>query len=161
MTLELTFIVLGWSMAISSGLMAGTYFTFSFVVMPSLSLLEDHKGAEAMNSINRKIVQTSFMPLFFGSTLIALLMIVVGIWHWGTTGAERALFGGLAYLLGMFVVTAVRNVPLNNELDQAELDPERLPFIWRKYLKDWTFWNSIRAIACVVSMILTIDLIAL
>jgi uncharacterized membrane protein len=142
-----------WVMAICSALMAGTYLTFSMVIMPSLKLLPGNDGARAMNAINRKILKTGFMPLFFVSTLLAALLVGMSLWQWQITGAWLGLLGGLIYFVGMFVVTAAGNVPLNNELDRAKSDEALLTQVWIKYLSGWTRWNTIRAIACTVTLI--------
>lgn len=143
-----------WLMAISSGLMAGTYLTFSMVIMPSLALLQNEAGAAAMNSINRKILRTGFMPLFFGSTVIAALMVVTGIWFLDTQGGGRALLGGLIYFVGMFLVTAFANVPLNNKLDKMKEGDPALDKTWLHYLNVWTYWNSLRTVASLATMML-------
>lgn len=159
--------LLAWLLSISSGLMAGIYMTFSVVIMDSLAALEskkenekeENRGVEVMTTINRHIVRTSFMPLFFGSTVVALLMIMTGLWHWDAPGGSRALVGGLVYLVGMFGVTVARNVPLNNQLDEVDGTHESDEEIWRHYLKHWTRWNTVRAVACVVSMVVCVDLL--
>lgn len=151
--------ILIWAMAICSGLMAGLYATFSVVIMPSLALLEPARGIDAMNSINRQIVRTSFMPLFFGSTVIALLMIVAGVWHLGEPGSMKALVGGLVYCLGMFLVTAAFNVPLNNQLDVVSGNSEAAQSTWHHYLRRWTPWNTLRAVACLITLVISIDLL--
>ena len=158
MSLEL-FSSLAWVMTICSGLMAGVYLTFSVVIMRSLAMLDTSQGIAAMNSINREIVKTAFMPLFFGSTIIAALMVVAGIWQWDSAGAEGVLAAGLIYFFGMFVTTATANVPLNNQLDRVEGEGEEARQMWATYLSSWTRWNSIRAAACTATMIICIALL--
>src|SRR6056297_119726 len=140
MSLE-PFTGLAWILAICAGLMAGTYLAFSVVIMKSLATLEPGKGIEAMNAINNVILRTAFMPLFFGSTVIATLMVITGIWFWGEPGANRAFTGGLIYIFGMFVTTAAANVPLNNELANVQGDGEDAVRTWTNYLNRWTRWN--------------------
>ena len=148
-----------WMMAIASSLMAGTYFTFSMVIMPSLELLPNNDGARVMNAINRKILKTGFMPLFFGSTLLSILMVGLSIWQWEEPTSVYGLVGGLVYFIGMFVVTAAGNVPLNNQLDIAETNAAQLNNIWNTYLTDWTRWNTVRAVACSVTLVICIALV--
>lgn len=155
----LPYALLAWLMVIASGVMAGVYLTFSMVVMRSLALLEDHAGVAAMNSINRTIVRTGFMPLFFGSTVIAALMIVTGLWFIDTAGGIRALSSGLIYFVGMFLVTALRNVPLNQQLDQVSESSSDLSDIWHHYLSVWTRWNTVRSVACLAAMGLALTLV--
>jgi len=76
-----------------------------------------------MNAINVDIVRSLFMPLFLGGTLAAAALAVMAILRWGEPGAMVMLAGGVLYVVGMFVVTMVFNVPLNDAL--AAADPSR------------------------------------
>ncbi len=152
---------LAWVMAISAGLMSGTYLAFSVVIMKSLATLEPAQGIEAMNAINRVILKTAFMPLFFVSTIIALLMVVTGLWFWGEPGGMRAIAGGLIYFFGMFVSTAAMNVPMNNALAKVSGSSEEAVRTWKDYLVRWTRWNTSRTIASAATLIISIDLLTL
>ena len=149
-----------WSMAVTSGLMAGTYLAFSVVIMNSLAMLGTAKGIEAMNTINTVILRTAFMPLFFVSATMALLMMLTGLWFWGEPGSERAIIAGTVYVFGMFITTAAANVPLNNILASfSGREPEAVR-MWESYLTRWTRWNSLRAIASIVTLVISIDLLS-
>lgn len=125
------------SALISIGLMTGVYFTFSAFVMAALKTQPNHQGANTMISINRVILTSTFMPLFFGSSLLSLTLLIMG--------DVLAQLAAAVYLLGMFVVTAVFNVPLNNQLRDATA--QQLSTIWGQYLRQWTIWNHIRAVS--------------
>lgn len=153
------FTLLAWIMVVCSGLMAGVYLTFSMVVMRSLAALEVAQGMAAMKSINREILKTAFMPLFFGSTIIAILMMVIAIWQWGASGAISMLSAGLIYTIGMFVITAAFNVPLNNRLEETDEQNQTAKQTWDHYLVYWTRWNTLRTIACVTTMLITMNLL--
>lgn len=105
-----------WFSAIGCGLLAGVYFAFSAFVMASLARLTPPAGIAAMNSINIEIVKSFFMPLFLGTTLAGVALVFFAIFRWGEAGAMAMLAGGLIYVLGMFVVTMMFNVPLNDAL---------------------------------------------
>ena len=77
MTLPVTLLI--WFAALSAGIMAGVYFTFSVFVMRSLAELGDEPGARAMQSINRVILKSAFLPLFFASTLACAVLVVIGL----------------------------------------------------------------------------------
>jgi uncharacterized membrane protein len=70
------------------------------------------------------------------------------------------LVGGVIYVLGMFVVTMVFNVPLNNALAAADLPSHGAAPLWARYLKEWTFWNHVRTVACIAASALFIAAIA-
>jgi uncharacterized membrane protein len=145
------FEVLAWLLVVCSSLMAGIYLTFSVVIMRSLAQLPIEAGIGAMNAINRHIVRTAFMPLFFGSTVIALLMLLVGFWFFEAPGAYRAILTGGLYVIGMFLVTALGNVPLNNQLDKLSGHEPNAETVWQHYLSRWTRLNSLRALACLAT----------
>jgi uncharacterized membrane protein len=78
-----------------------------------------------MNAINTVIVQSPFLPVFLGSTLTAAALAVLAPFRWDEPGAALWLTGGVLYVVGMFVVTAVFNVPLNNALAAVQAGDER------------------------------------
>ncbi len=150
-------LLLAWSMALSSGVMAGVYFAFSAFIMRAFDSLDPHSAVDAMNAVNRIILRSHFMPLFFGSTLLGTLMMAFAISHWGEPRSALAASCGLLYTLGMFGVTATRNVPLNNTLAQVQRESTHATHAWRQYRRQWTRWNTLRAIACLAAMGLSIS----
>ena len=136
-----------WFSAVGCGVMAGVYFAFSGFVMTALSRIGQASGVAAMNSINTVILRSLFMPLFFGKTLAALILAVAALTAWGPPGALAMLAGGVLYVLGMFVVTMLRNVPLNNALETAQASGVDAAATWARYLREWTMWNHVRTVA--------------
>ena len=136
--------------AVSVGLMAGIYFAFSVFVLQALDAAGRPVGMAAMQSINRIILKSAFLPLFFASSLACLLLAVFGVMHWASAGAWQMVIGGALYLVGMLVVTAAANVPLNNALEA----------MWRRYMARWLPWNHVRTVSCTVSLVLLISAIA-
>ena len=45
----------------------------------------------------------------------------------------------------------VRNVPLNNALAAVTLGTPEAAALWTRYLGEWTFWNTLRTVAPIVS----------
>ena len=140
-----------WAMAIACGVMAGVYLTFSSFVMSSLEAVPIPEGISAMQSINRVILKSLFMPLFFITSLASLALTIWGIYRWGHSGASLMVIGGLVYLLGMFVCTAAFNVPLNDALDAVDPTAPAAAEVWSDYLRTWTRWNHVRAVSSVVA----------
>lgn len=149
-----------WFSAIGCGLLAGLYFSFSTFINSALGRIETPAGIAAMNSINVVIVRSPFMPLFLGSSLAALILACIALFHWHQPGSVAVFAGGLIYVVGMFLCTMVLNVPLNNAL--AAVDPASAngAEVWANFLRDWTFWNHVRTIASTVAMVLFIYAIA-
>jgi uncharacterized membrane protein len=147
-------------MALCAGLMAGTYFAFSGFIMRSFSTMDTMGAIAAMNAINVTIQKSLFMALFFGSTIIGLLMVVFGFWQWGNPGADRSLAAGVIYVVGMFAVTVAANVPLNNALARVSSGGEEAARTWGHYLNRWTRWNTLRTIASVATLVICIELLS-
>jgi len=152
--------VLLWISALGSGLIAGIYFAFSTFIMRAFGSIETSQAVAAMNAINEIILRSLFMPLFFGSTLVSVILIVLALLGWGDAGAGLMLITGVVYFVGMFVCTLVFNVPLNNalaELNRNNADAER---IWSHYLKTWTRWNHLRTVSSTITCLLSVWLLS-
>ena len=134
---------------ISFGFLGGVYFAFSFFVMQSLNEI-DHKGAiKAMSSINLVILKSPFMILFFFSSFIALALFLKSIFAYEILSSRG--FASIVFLIGMFLCTAIKNVPLNDKLASFNdsLNPE---IEWNYYYKNWTMWNHVRTASCFLSV---------
>lgn len=142
-----------WFSVLGCGLLAGVYFAFSGFVMTALSRVDPAAGIAAMNAINVVIVRSLFMPLFLGTTLAAAALAILSLFHWGESGTTVMLVGGIVYLLGMFLVTMIINVPLNNALAVADPDSAQAGAVWAGFLRDWTAWNHVRTLSSTVAMI--------
>jgi len=149
-----------WFATISVGIMAGVYFAFSAFVMQSLDATGRATGMVAMQAINRIIVRSLFLPLFFASSLTCLLLAVFGLMEWGSAGAWQMVVGGALYVIGMLAVTAAANVPLNNALESTDASGPEAEAMWRRYMQRWLPWNHVRTVSCTVSLVLLIGAIA-
>ena len=137
-----------WFSAVGGGLLAGLYFAFSAFIMTSLGRLDRAAGISAMNAINVDIVRSLFMPLFLGTTVAGAMLVGLALFRWGEPGALPMLLGGLLHVLGMFLVTLVFNVPLNDALAAVVPTSAEGATLWARYLQDWTLWNHVRTLAC-------------
>jgi uncharacterized membrane protein len=143
-----------WFSAIGCGLLAGIYFAFSTFVMTALARIGPVQGVAAMNAINIEIVKSLFMPFFLGTTLTSAALVVAAFLRWGEAGAIAMLAGGIVYVLGMFVVTMLLNVPLNDALAASDPSSAEGDALWARYLRDWTFWNHVRTLASAAASVL-------
>jgi uncharacterized membrane protein len=145
-----------WFAALGCGMLAGLYFAFSTFIMKALGRMEQGPGILAMNSINSTILQSLFMPFFFGTTLASVLLAGIAAVMWGDPGTATMLAGGLVYFTGMFLCTMFCNVPLNNQLAAVDSSsPESTP-VWRRYLRLWTLWNHVRTLSSAGATVLYI-----
>ena len=144
-----TFIVpaLLWFSAIGCGLMAGVYFAFSTFIMTSLGRIDQASGIAAMQAINVDILRCVFLPLFLLTTLTSAALIVTGALDGRAPGAAAMIAGGLLYVTGMFVVTMMFNVPLNDTLMTIGGHGPEASAFWTRYLHEWTAWNHVRTVA--------------
>ena len=152
--------ILLWAAALSSGVMAGVYFTFSTFIMRAFGTLEAPQAVTAMNAINTSILRSLFMPLFFGSSIVSVLLVVVAVMNWGDAGAWMALLAGVIYFFGMFVCTVLFNVPLNNALGALAPNSTDSFQFWTYYLKTWTNWNHLRTISSLLTGTLCVWLLS-
>ncbi|GAA0947265.1 DUF1772 domain-containing protein [Pseudonocardia zijingensis] len=137
---------------LGSGLVAGLFFAFSTSVMPALRRLPRPAGAEAMQHVNRVILNPLFLLVFLGTGVVCLLL-VIGAPLAGGAGAVWTVIGALIYLVGGIGVTMVVNVPMNNRLDAANPITDQGAAIWTDYLVRWTAWNHVRALACAAATV--------
>ena len=149
-----------WFSALGCGVMAGVYFAFSTFIMTSLGRLDQTAGIAAMNAINVDIVRSLFMPLFLGTTVAGAALVAMGALRFSEPGSASMIAGGGLYVIGMFVVTVVFNVPLNDALAAVKPSTPEAGAVWASYLKDWVFWNHVRTIASGVASALFITALA-
>ena len=139
---------------ISFGFIGGVYFAFSFFVMQSLKKTSAPHAIRTMNTINLVILKSPFMILFFFSSFIAFILLWENLILYKLMSYEG--FASLIFLLGMFICTATKNVPLNNKLADFDFnDSNYNPEIeWNDYYTNWIKWNHVRTTSCFTSMVL-------
>ena len=136
---------------LSTALMGGVFFAFSTFVMKALARLPISQGIGAMQSINLTAVSPVFMVAFFGSTAVCVLLAVYSRVLWPQHGALYLLLGGLLYLVGTFLTTALFNVPLNNALARVDPGSTEGARLWARYLTSWTAWNHVRTLSSILA----------
>jgi uncharacterized membrane protein len=100
-----------------------------------------------MQQINRAAPSPLFMTALFGT---AVLCVVAAIDAFGS--AERVA-AALSYLVAI-VLTIAYHVPRNNALDSVDPDSSEAEATWIVYARDWTRWNHLRTLACLLSAVL-------
>ena len=143
-------------------LVSGFIFTYSIVVMPGLSNLNDKDFLKAFQ-VTDAVIQNNqplFMFTWIGSILAVLATILVSLVSIGFAEAWLIVFVAFAYLLGVQGITEAIHIPLNNDiqrikiegLNDGELAGHRL-----KFETKWNLFNNIRtSIAISVSVLLLI-----
>jgi len=141
--------------ALGAGLMAGVYFAFSGFIMRSFDQLGFEQATNAMNAINRIILRSWFMVVFFGSTLLYLVLSAIALLNADLAGRWLLFATGLIYVVGMFVCTAMFNVPLNNRLAKEHDNDNIKSATWNLYFRQWTRWNHLRSVCSLVALTLS------
>lgn len=139
--------------ALGAALVAGVFFAFSSFVMAALGRLPAPAGIAAMQAINVTVLRVGFLGLFLGTAAGAAVLVLASALR--ADGPLLAV-GGALYLLGCFLVTGARNVPLNKALAQAAPESEEGAALWARYLRDWTRWNHLRTAAALAASALMI-----
>lgn len=132
---------------LSTGVMAGLFFTWSNIVTTGIGRLNDLEYLRAFQSMNQTILNPAFFIAFFGPALLVPLSSFLhfkslpNYLFWMLIGAS------LLYLVGVIVVTVVGNIPLNNVLERSILDGfslEDAKSLRDKFEDRWNFLNWIR-----------------
>ena len=141
---------------LGSALTAGVFFAFSSFVMKALARLPSSEGIAAMQSINIVVINPSFMSVFIGTTLLSLGVAGLALTHWSHPSAIFLFAGAVFYVVGTFLVTILRNVPLNDQLAHLTATDSAARQVWYHYLDRWVMWNHIRTVAAMVAALLFI-----
>ena len=140
---------------IALAFVGGVFLAFSDFIMRSLARTSGTGGVEAMQSINREVFRWLFMALFLGLVPIVLLIAGYGGLVLGQSAGLLFAFAGVVYVIGCFGVTALCNVPMNKALAEMDVSEASTQEYWTStYLPRWTFWNTVRTIACGLSAFL-------
>ncbi|MCG8329212.1 MAG: DUF1772 domain-containing protein [Chitinophagales bacterium] len=140
-----------------TGLSSGLFYAWTVSVIPGTRKVTDIIYLETMQSINRAILNPAFMVIFLGS----LIFLLVSTFQHNQSGLAFwiLLAAMLVYLLGTFGVTALGNVPLNNELDVislGELSIQQLSEFRKHYELKWNRLHYIRTVFSVLSFLLSL-----
>jgi uncharacterized membrane protein len=143
---QLLVLLAAWGSAITGGI----FYAFSSFVMAALARIPASAGMTAMQSINITVLNGTFFAAFFGTALLCLTIVVLGLMGFEGLSAW-AMTGAVVYLVGTIGVTMVLNVPLNNQLALMDADAAASVDAWLAYVRDWTLWNHVRTIAALVA----------
>lgn len=139
------------SLTLSSAMLSGLFFVFSNFAMNAFSRIPAESGVAAMQSINRVILNPGFLGIFGGTALGSIGVALAAILNWSHPSSSWALSGGLFYLIGCFAVTAMFNVPLNNQLETVTAHDPGASVAWSSYVAGWQPWNHVRTLATLLA----------
>ncbi|NLR91741.1 anthrone oxygenase family protein [Flammeovirga agarivorans] len=140
-----------------TGLMAGIFFTWSNAVKPGIGQLSDLEYLKSFQSMNRVILNPSFKTLFIGAIVST---VIVPICYFNSSQKYIfwfVLIAFLIYWLGVFIITVLGNIPLNEILDKSNLEGmsvKELQHLRVSIERKWNNYNLIRSISSVVTFLL-------
>lgn len=135
-------------------MVGGTFFAFSSFVMKALARRPPAEGIAAMQSINVVVLNPTFLGVFIGTAALSLVAGGLTLAGWGSAWSFLLLAETVCYLLGTFLVTGLRNVPLNDQLAAVSAEDSGAPEVWERYLERWTGWNHLRTTAAMAAALL-------
>ncbi|KXH81095.1 chryseobasin maturation helper ChrI [Chryseobacterium kwangjuense] len=143
--------------AVLTALIAGLFYAYSCSVVLGLGKLSDTEYLKSMQSINREILNPVFFLSFMGTAV--LLPVTTFMFRGEQPAFLFLLLGSLAYLIGVFGVTMVGNVPLNDMLDKfniGEATTEAVKQMRDRFENRWNLLNNVRTVFSVISIALVI-----
>ncbi|TWV94353.1 DUF1772 domain-containing protein [Chitinophaga pinensis] len=145
--------------AVTTALISGLFYAWSCSVIPGLARVSDSTYLEAMQQMNRAILNPVFFLSFMGTVLLLPLCTYLQYGPVLSPLFWLLLLASIVYLGGTFGVTMFGNVPLNNMLDAFNLSAASvtdLADMRIKFEQPWIYLHTIRTIANVIALILVV-----
>ena len=141
------------------GIMAGIFFTWSNAVKPGIGKLSDIEYLRALQAMNRVILNKAFIGIFLGA-IIAVTVVPIAHFKLFPDNIFWLFIITLAtYWIGVFGVTVLGNVPLNELLDEINLESitlEEIKALRTSIEVKWNNLNLIRSISSGITFVLLI-----
>ena len=145
-------------------LVAGLLFAFAVVVMPGIAKLNDKEYLLAFKHMDGIIQnnQPLFLLVWVGSILSVIISLILGIMN--LNGGQLYLLtgGSILYLIGVQLPTFRFNIPLNNSLQNLDIEALEEPqatLSRSDFEIPWNRWNRIRTVNAIGSVVLLLLLI--
>ncbi|MEM6413507.1 MAG: anthrone oxygenase family protein [Pseudomonadota bacterium] len=138
---------------INAALAGGVFQSFSDFVMRGLMQGSPASGIQSMQGINRTVLRSLFLNSFFLLVPATLAMTYIALTQLDGTAQKFIVFGTVAYIGLVFIVTVIGNVPMNERLAKLAASSIEATDYWQTYGRDWTRLNHIRTIGSVVTAI--------
>jgi len=140
-------------LGLSSALVGGVFQAFSDFVMRGLIAASPKSGAQSMQMLNRTVFRSVFLVMLIGLAPVSFVVAVYAYFALDALVAYWLVAAAAIYIITVFMVTVVGNVPMNNRLDALELDSAEAMAFWQHYSVRWTQWNHIRTLGAILAAI--------
>lgn len=141
-----------------TGLMAGLFYAYSCSVNIGLGRLDDAGYLKAMQNINRAILNPWFFTSFFGALVLLPVCTYLHYRYSISQNNIQILFAAsLIYIVGVFGITILGNVPLNEALDKFNIvstSIEEIKTQRKKFEAPWNKLNLLRTIFAIIAFLL-------
>lgn len=124
-----------------AGLLSGFFFAWTNPAMMGFAHTSPAVYVEAMQHINRAVMNPYFAVLFFGMVPIALATVLLN-------GFNPVITGAAALCLLSIVVTMVGNVPMNQTMDNWDLSNLHSASEIDAFRARWQMLNTLRTVLC-------------
>ena len=151
---------------LSCSLVGGFIFTYSIVVMPGLSNLNDKDFLKAFQ-VTDAVIQNNqplFMFTWIGSIVAILTTIVASLITVGLSESWLIILVGAAYFLVLQGITVAIHIPLNNHIQKLnieELNDKTLAYERKNFEAKWNFFNKIRTFVAISASSLLLIVLSL
>ena len=146
---------------LTCSLVTGFIFTYAVVVMPGLSTLNDKEFIRTFQ-VTDGIIQNNqplFMLTWVGSIIAILSSILIAIIFVGISETWLIILVGVVYLLGVQGITISIHIPLNNHLQQVNIDELNLQKLSEERIKFENKWNKFNIIRTVIAFSVSVILL--
>ena len=142
---------------ISCSLVAGLLFGFAVVVMPGIAKLNDKEYLSAFKHMDGIIQnnQPIFILVWGGSILSVIATSALGIMNLDGAQVYLLAAASVLYLVGVQMPTFRFNIPLNNSLQNMnleELEANEAATFRVHFETSWNRWNRIRTVNAIVAV---------
>ncbi len=134
-----------------SGLLAGIFFTWTNAITPGIGKLDDLAYLQVFQHMNRAILNPLFFIIFMG----ALLFSVASTYYYKLDSKlifRMLIIVTVIYFIGVFIVTIIGNLPLNDLIDKSVLESLSKIEIIELREKYEIKWNKLHLIRTITSI---------
>lgn len=142
-----------------TGLLAGLFYGYDCSVIKGLGNLQDDVYLQSFQSINKAIQNLYFFISFMGCLLVLPLATWLSYKSSDSATFYLLLSATLIYVMGVFGVTILGNVPLNEQLakfNSAQATTNDIAAMRKVFEKPWNNFHTIRTVASVIAFSLVI-----
>ena len=145
--------------ALLTGLSAGLFYSYSCSVNPGLGKLADAQYLRAMQEINKAILNPTFFTSFIGAVIALVLATWLSYSGQHVFQSKMLLTASVIYLVGVFGLTVMGNVPLNEALASFDISSATAREIAQQrqlFEQPWNKFHAIRTFCSFAAFVFTL-----